>query len=102
MKFATNASDIRYYFEQIFVAYVCVCVYVCVFLCLLVRACVCVGVCIRPFTVKASSVWISWSAREQINDAVLKTLLSSAKSLHRYFRMKHQKFLTSHFILFTH
>ena len=64
--------------------------------------CVCVCVCLRPFTVKALSVWNSWNAREQINDVVLKTFLFSAKSLHLYFRMKHWAFLNSHFILFTH
>ena len=32
----------------------------------------------------------------------LKTFLSSAKSLHRCFRMRQRAFLTSHFILFTH
>ena len=62
------------------------------------RACV----CLRPFTVKASSVWISWDTREQINDVTLKTLISYAKYLHRYFRMQHLTFLTSQFILFTH
>ena len=62
----------------------------------------CVCVCVRPFTVKTSSVWINWNAREQINDAVLKTFLSSAKSLHRYFIMKHQTFLTSYFRDNTH
>ena len=69
---------------------VCVCVYVCV------------CVCVRPFTVKASSLWISWSTKEQINDVVLKTYISYAKPLQRYFRMKHLTFLTSHFSLFTH
>ena len=56
--------------------------------------CVCVCVCLRPFSVKTSSVWVSWNAREQVNDIVLKTFLSSAKSLHRCFRMKHHAFLT--------
>ena len=54
--------------------------------------CVCVFVCIRPFTMKALSLMISWSVSEQINDFVSKTCLSSTKSLHRYFRMKHQTF----------
>ena len=57
---------------------------------------------LRPSTVKASSVWIRWHAREQINDVMLKTLISYAKFLHRYFRMQHLTFLTSHFILFAH
>ena len=39
--------------------------------CVSVCVCVCVFVCLCPFTVKASSVWISWSAREQINNVVL-------------------------------
>ena len=64
----------------------CVCVCVCVF-------CVCMCVC-TPFTVKTSSVWISWTTREQINDVVLKRLFSFANSLYRYFRMKHLTFLT--------
>ena len=72
-------------------SYVCVCVCVCVCACacacMCVRDCVCVCVCLRPFTVKASSAWISWNIREQINDAMLKTLISYAKSLHRNFRM---------------
>ena len=61
-----------------------------------------VYVCLRQFTMKASSVWISWNTREQINDVELKTFLSYAKSLHRYFRVKRLTFLTSYFILFTH
>ena len=52
--------------------------------------CVCVCVCVS--TVKASSVWISWDTREQINDVVLKTLDSSAGSLHRYFGMQNLTF----------
>ena len=63
--------------------------------------CVCVCVCVRPFTVKASSVWISWITRDP-NFDVLRTLISYAISLHRYVRMKHLTFLTSHFILLTH
>ena len=55
-----------------------------------VRARVCV--CIRPSTVKASSVWIRWDTREQINDVMLKTLDSSVSSLHRYFRMQNLTF----------
>ena len=43
-----------------------------------------------------------WTTREQINDVMLKTLFTYAKSFHRSFRMKHLIFLTSHFILFTH
>ena len=55
-------------------------------------------VCVsRAFTVKTSSLWNSWNVREQINDVVLKTFLSFAKSLHHYFSTVH-----SHFILFTH
>ena len=61
-----------------------------------------VCVCLRPSTVKASSVWNSWNASKQINDVMLKTCISSAKSLHRYFRVKLQTFQTRHFILFTH
>ena len=74
----------------------------------LLRACVCVCVCVRvcvclrPSTVKAPSVQNSWNASKQINDVMLKTCISSAKSLHRYFRMKLRAFQTRHFILFTH
>ena len=79
----------------------CVCTCVCV-LCV----CVCVRararVCLRSFTVKVLSFWISWNAREQINDVVLNTFLSYAKFLNRCFRMKHQTFLTSYFILLIH
>ena len=75
----------------------CVCVRACV------RVCVCVCVCVRarapvcvrglrPSTVKASSVWIKWDTREQINDVMLKTLNSYADSLHRYFRMQNLTF----------
>ena len=67
---------------------VCVCVCVCVGGC----GCVWVWVCLRPSTVKASSVWIRWYTREQINDVVLKTLNSYADSLHRYFRMQNLTF----------
>ena len=84
---------------------VCVCVCVCGWVggwvcgcgvggCGCVGVGVCVCVCLRPFSVKTSSVWVSWNAREQVNDIVLKTFLSSAKSLHRCFRMKHHAFLT--------
>ena len=60
-----------------------------------------VCVSLRLSTMKASYVR-GWNSRGQINDVVLKTFLSSAKSLHRYFIMKHRAFLASHFILFTH
>ena len=70
----------------------CVCVYVYVYVC----------ACLPSLTVKASSVQISWNTREQINDAMLKTFISYAKSFHHYFRMQHLTFLTSHVILFTH
>ena len=59
---------------------VCLCVRACVRACV----CVCVCVCARPSTLKASSVWIRWDIREQINDVMLKTLNSYADSLHRY------------------
>ena len=81
---------------------VCVCVCVYVYVCVCICVCVCVHVCVSAFTVKVSSVWISWDTREQINDVILKKLISSAKSLHRYFRMQHITCLTSHFILFPH
>ena len=70
---------------------------------LLTRVCVFVYVCVclRPSTVKASSVW-GWNSRGQINDIVLKTFLSSSKSLYGQFSMKHRGFLTSCFILFIH
>ena len=85
-----------------FIVCVCVCVCVCVGVGGWVGVGACVCVCLRPFTVKASSLWISWNTREQINNVMLKTLIPYAKSIHRYFRMQHQTFLTSHFILFTH
>ena len=59
--------------------YVCVCVCVCV--------CMCVCVFVRPSTVNALSVRISWDSREKINDVMLKALNSYADSYHRYFRM---------------
>ena len=37
-----------------------------------------VCVCLRPFTMKDSSFWISWNARKQLNDVVLKTFVSYA------------------------
>ena len=43
-----------------------------------------------------------WTASERLNDVMLKMFLSYAKSLHCYFKMEHQTFLTNHFILFTH
>ena len=45
---------------------------------------------------------VEQSVSVQINDVVLETFLSSANSLHRCLRIKHQTFQTSHFILFTH
>ena len=51
-----------------------------------------VCVCLRPSTVKASSVWKTETAREQINDVVLKTWDSSAGSLHLYFGMQYLTF----------
>ena len=51
----------------------------CVCMCVCVRVSVCV--CVRPFAVKASSVWISQTVREQINDIVLKKFISYAKLL---------------------
>ena len=77
----------QHFLKHQLVTYMCVCVCVCVCLCL--------------FTLKASSVSNCSNVKEQINDIVLKTFLFSAKFLHHYFRMKHQAFLTSHFILFT-
>ena len=64
--------------------------------------CVCVRACVRlrPSIVKALSIW-GWNSRGEINDVVLKTFLSSAKYLHRYFSMKHRAVLTGRFILFT-
>ena len=47
---------------------------VCMCVCLSLSVCVCVCVSLCPFTVKTSAVWISWTATEQINDVVLKTL----------------------------
>ena len=75
--------------------------FVCVCVCVFFRACmhVCVS---RLLMVKGSSVSNSSNAREQINDVVLKTLLSSPKSLHCYFRMKYRACLTNHFIWFTY
>ena len=58
---------------------------------------VCVCVFHVHVTVKTSSVWNSWNVREQVNDVVLKTFLSSAKSFHRYFSTE-----PNHFILLTH
>ena len=76
-----------YFVVRVRACVMCLCVYICVWVC------VCVCVCLNSFTVSAwlaSSVWINWNAREQINDGVLETFLSSDKSLHRYFRMRHQ------------
>ena len=44
-------------------------------------------VCLHPSTVKALSVWIRWDTRERINDIMLKTLISYAKALYRYFNI---------------
>ena len=46
---------------------------------------------VRLFSVKVSSVWISWNAREQINDVVLKTFCSH-KSFYRVFLGSIKKF----------
>ena len=71
-----------------------------IFTVLCVRACVRACVRLRPSIVKALSIW-GWNSRGEINDVVLKTFLSSAKYLHRYFSMKHRAVLTGRFILFT-
>ena len=71
-------------------------IYLCVCVCVRARA------RLRPFTVKASSVWNSWITREQINNVTVKMFISYAKFLHRYFGMQHLTFQTIHFILFTH
>ena len=63
-----------------------------------VRACECV--CVRVCACVCMCVLLD--SREQINNAVLKTFLSSTNSLHGYFSMKHRAFLTSRLILFTH
>ena len=68
---------------------VCVCACVCLSMCVFVCVCVCVCVCLRPFAVKAFSVWNSWNVRDHINDVALKRFPFSAKSFHRYFIMKH-------------
>ena len=68
---------------------------VCVCMCV----CVCVCVCLRPFNAKVSSVWISWNTTKQVNDVMVKTLISYVKSLHCYFKMQHLTFLTNQFIL---
>ena len=80
-----RTSILRNICEQLLLC-VCACVRACV------CVCVCVCVCLRPSTVKASSVWIKWDTREQINDVMLKTLNSYADSLHRYFRMQNLTF----------
>ena len=67
---------------------VCVCVCVCARARARARVCVCVCVCECLSTVKASSVWIRWCTREQINNVMLKMLSSYANSLHCYFRMQ--------------
>ena len=71
-------------------------------MCVCVCVCVCVYVCLRPFTVKVSSVLNRCNVREQINNVELTMFLSSPKSIHHYFRMKHRAFLTIHFNLLTH
>ena len=81
----------------------CVCVLVQVYvLCVCVCVSVSVSVSVCTSSLKVLSVSISWIAKEQINDVVLKTSFSYAKSLRHYFRMKHLTFPTSEFILFTH
>ena len=58
----------------------------------------CVCLCLRPSTRKASSVWVGIRG----NRSTATMLLSSAKSLHLYFSLKHPAFLISRFIHFTH
>ena len=60
--------------------------------CWLVLMLVCVCVCVHPSTMKASSVWIRWDTREQINDVMFKMLNSSAGSRHHCFRMQNLTF----------
>ena len=63
--------------------------------CLAVSLCVCLR---HLFT---SSAQISWDTMQQINDVMLMTLISYAKSRHYYLRMQPLTFLTSYFILFS-
>ena len=61
--------------------YICICIYIyiyiyiyiCIYIYIYMCVCVCVCMCVylRPYTVKASSIWISWDTRVQINDVVL-------------------------------
>ena len=102
MLLTSHTTLSRFVLRTYQVIYLCVCVCVCV----CARVCVCVGARararLRPFTVKASSVWNSWITREQINNVTVKMFISYAKFLHRYFGMQHLTFQTIHFILFTH
>ena len=94
MLLTSHTTLSRFVLRTYQVIYLCVCVCVCV--CMRARA------RLRPFTVKASSVWNSWITREQINNVTVKMFISYAKFLHRYFGMQHLTFQTIHFILFTH
>ena len=60
--------------------------------------CVCVCVCVRQSTVKASSLWIRGDTMEQINDVMLKRLISYDKSIKRYCRVQYLTFLTSRLV----
>ena len=54
-----------------------------------VCVCVCVCVCVRPSINREGFTCLgSYNASEQINDFMLKTWISSTKSLLCYFRMK--------------
>ena len=77
------------------------CLRVCMSCSELNRKCMCVCVC-TSIQREGFICLDSCNASEQTNDFMLKTWISSTKSLHRYFRMKLQAFLTSCFILFTH
>ena len=68
--------------------YIYIYIYIYIYMCVCLCVCLCVCVCLHPSIVKASSVWISWDTRKQINDVVSKTLDSSAGSLHLYFGMQ--------------
>ena len=70
--------------------------------CYRVCVCLCVCVCLFMSIHHEGFICLGLESRGQIIDVVLKTFLSFAKFLHRYFSMKHRAFLASRFILFTH
>ena len=81
--------------------YVCMCVCACVCVCVCVYVCMCVCVCVCVSIHREGFICLDQLEYQGTDQQCCVEDATFLKSLHRYFRMKHQTFLTSHPILFT-